>query len=410
MVKYKYENKGGNKMAMTKELKKNKLLWTLIIMLGVTAIIVYSVLYNEGIILTKTDSKEIINKLRDVQEKGGQLELTQKDVDEITNLYFGKPKIKGDITLQDVNVELLQQELLIKLPISYKKLSLLFSSRGKLKVSNGEVSYAAEDFKLGKLRLSKKLVISRIGKLSNENFYVKDNLIIIKPSLFPFKINSLEIVDSKILVTAEKLDIKMLFKDINKKNVEEIDKELATVGEKIDSAAVLMNKEEKEKIKEIQGTIEKVKGKPITEKKKAIVQVINKLDQAIDKISDSDKKEKLEKIKIEVEKTQKAAEEKEKKSQEQEATKRLALRKVHSELSSAYSQLETSKEQQVISMMLSTVSKMMANTSYDSASDQAYVKDIYGGLDSSSKERVKGAIFSNVGGDSIGELRQAFGM
>jgi len=171
-----------------------------------------------------------------------------------------------------------------------------------------------------------------------------------------------------------------------------------------------MNEEEKEKIKEIQNTIENVKGKSIEEKKKVIKDTINKIDDAINKTEDSGKKIELEKIKVEVQKTEKFATEKEKETQEQTEIKRTALKKVQSELGGAYAQVENPKEQQIISIMLSTVGKMVANPSYDSAADQATVKSIYSTLDADGRKRVKGALFSNVGGDSIGELRQAFGM
>ena len=101
------------------------------------------------------------------------------------------------MTLQGVNIEVINDELLIQSPISYKKLNLLFSSRGKLNFSNGEIAYAAENFSIGKLTLPKNLVISQISKLNNENFYVEDNLIKINPSVFPFKITNFKIVDNK---------------------------------------------------------------------------------------------------------------------------------------------------------------------------------------------------------------------
>ena len=397
-------------MARTKELKKNKLIWALIILLGALAVFAYSVLYNGGVVLKKTNSTEVISKLKNIQEKGGEFELTQKDIDEVSNLYFANAKSKGDITLQGINMEMLNDELLIQAPISYKKLNLLFSSRGKLTFTNGEIAYAAENFKIGKLSLPKSLVVSQISKLNNEKIYTEDNLIKINPTVFPFKINNLKLIDNKIVGTAEKLDIKMLFENIDKKNVQEIDKQLDTVEQKIQSATMLMNKAEKEKIKEIQNTIESVKGKSIEEKKKVISDTIDKIDKAINKTGDSEKKKELEKIKSEVEKAQQVTAEKEKKSQEQTEIKRTALAKVQDELSGAYSEVQTSKEQQIISIMLSTVSKMVANPSYDSSSDQASVKAIYGTLDANSRNRVKGAIFSSVGGDSIGELRQAFGM
>ena len=397
-------------MGRTKELKKSKLIWALIVLVGVLGILAYSALYNGGVVHRKTDSTGIIHKLKDIQEKGGEFELTQNDIDEASNLYFSKPKSKGDITLQGVNIEMLKDEIIIQAPITYKKLNLLFTSRGKISFINGEIAYAADNFKIGKLSLPKNLLISQIEKLNDKSFYVEDDLIKISPSVFPFKINNFKVMDNKILGVVEKLDIKMLFENIDTKSVEEIDKQLETVGEKIESSTVLMNEEEKGKIKEIQNTIDTMKGKSIEEKKKVISDTINKIDDTINKTTDAEKKKELEKIKTEVEKAQEVTAEKEKKSQEQAEIKRTALKKIQSELNGAYLDVKISKEQQIISIMLSTVNKMISNPSYDSSSDQSTVRSIYSTLDSASKNRVKGAIFSNVAGDSISELRQAFGM
>ena len=397
-------------MTGTRQLRKNKLLWVVMILIGVLAVFAYLTLYTGAVVLRKTDSTEVIHKLKNIQDKGGEFTLTQKDMDEVSNLYFGKAKTKGNITLSGVNLEMVQDELLIQAPVSYKNLDLLFSSIGKVGFLNGEITYAADSFKIGKISLPKALVFSQISKLADGKLYVEDNLIKINPSVFPFKINDFKISDSKILGVAQKLDIKMLFEDLNKKSEEEIDKDLDTVSEKIGSASIIMNNEEKEKIKEIQNTIDNVKGKSIEEKKKAISDAIDNLDKAINKTGDSDKKEELEKIKAEVEKVEKATAEKEKKANEETEIKRAALRKVESELSGAYSQVESSKEKQIVSIMLSTTSKMVANPSYDSSADQATVKSIYATLDPDSKNRVKSALFSNVGGDSLAQLSKAFGM
>ena len=263
-------------MSKTRKSKKNKLIWTLIILLGLVAAFGYSVLYNGGVVLKKTESTEVIQKLRNIQGKGGEFELTQKDVDELSNLL--SPKSKGDITLKGVNIEILNDELLIKVPISYKNVNLLFSSKGKLNFSNEKITYVAENFKIGKLALPKKLVISQISKLNNESFYAEDNSIKIDPSVFPFKINSFKIIDNKILGVAEKQDIKKIFEDVDRMSEDEVDKRIATVKQKIQSATAFMNKEEKEKAKEILNTIEEVKGKSIEEKKKVISATIDKID------------------------------------------------------------------------------------------------------------------------------------
>jgi len=394
-------------LARNKELNKNKLIWAIFILLGALAAFTNMILYNGGVALKKTNSTKVIQKFKDIQLKGGRFELTQKDINELSSIYFAKSKNIGDITLIGVNIELLNGEILIKAPIIYKKLNLLLSSTGKLNFSNGEFVYIADDFKIGKLTVPKNLVISQISKSKNKILYVKDNSIKINPSIFPFTIDNFKIVDNKIQGTAEKLDIKMLLENDDKSSMEKIDKQIATLEQKIQSVNVLMNEADKQKIKELQNTIDGVKGKSIEEKKKVLSNVINKLDKVINDSRESEKKKELEKLKAEAEKT---TQEKEKKSQEQRAIRQIALIKAKNELSNVYSQVVTSKEQKLISMMRSTLSKMISNPSYNSTSDKASIMSIYETLNFISKDRVKSALFWNIDGDTIGQLRQAFGL
>lgn len=398
-------------MARSKKLKKNKLIWAIFILFGVLAFFTYIILYNGGVAPKKTYSTEVIQKFKDIQVKGGRFELTQKDMNELSSIYFAKSRNMGDITLTGVNIELSNGEMLIKAPIIYKRLNLLFSSKGKLNFSNGKFEYVADDFKIGKLTVPKNLVISQISKFKNKILYVEDNSIKIKPSVFPFTIDNLKIVDNKIQGTAEKLDIKMVLKMVLKNNgksgMEKIDKQIATLKQKIQSVKVLMNEVDQQKIKELQNDIDGVKDKSIEEKKEVLSNVINKLDIVINDSLESEKKKELEKLKVEAEKT---AQKKEKKAQEQKSTRQISLIKAKNELSNVYSQVETSTEQKLISMMRSTLGKMISNPLYNSTSDKASIISIYETLNSTSQFRVKSALFWNIDGDTMGQLRQAFGL
>lgn len=290
-------------MARTEKLKKNKGIWALIIVLAALGFFVYIILYNGGVVVKKTDSTEVINKLKGIQAKGGEFQITQKDIDELSNLYFDKPISKGRVTLTGVNLEMLNDELLIKVPMSYnsyKKVNLLFSSKGKLNFSNGKITYAADYFKIGKLTIPKDFVISKISKFNNKIIYIEDNLIKINTRVFPFKINSFKIEDNKILGIAAKQGAEMSSEDPAKSNVEEIDKQLATMEQQIQGALVLMNEAQKSKATEILNTIEEVKGKSIEEKKKVIVDINLKIEKATSKNSESEKNE-FAKMNIEVE-------------------------------------------------------------------------------------------------------------
>jgi len=191
-------------MSKNKAIKKYLLIGSLIILLGALAVFSYSILYNGGIVLKKTNSIDVMNKLKDIHGKDGKFELTQKDIDELSNLLL-KPKTEGNLAFAGVNIEISNNELLIEAPVTYKgykKVNLLFSSKGKLNFSDGKITYAPDNFKIGKVILPKKLVMAQVLKLNNEKVYAEDNLIKIDPSVTPFKINSFKIEDDKIIGTA----------------------------------------------------------------------------------------------------------------------------------------------------------------------------------------------------------------
>ena len=341
---------------------------------------------------------------------GGKLELTQKNVDELSSLYFAKPIRKGNVTITGANIEIKNNELLIKAPITYKKINLLLTTKGKLNFSNGRITYEGDNFKIGKLTLPKKLVMSQILKLNNKSISVQDNVIKINPSVFPFEITSLKIYDNKVFGIVATPSLKKSFDEIMKMSSKEIDKQLAAVKLKIKSATLNMNASEKAKAQEIQNIIEAASGKSVVEKKEIISNAINSLNEVISKTTDNDKKKELEKIKVEAEKAQKIALEKGKIAQQQNNTKRIALTRAQSDLGGAYSQVDTSKEKQVISIMQSTMSKMAANSSYNSSSDQSSVRSIFSTMDSNSKNKVKYALAANVDGSNLQLLRQIFGL
>ena len=395
-------------MSENKKLRKKIILGTLFILLGATAVFVYLILYNSGLVFKKTASSEIIDKLKNIQGKGGKFDLTQNDIDELSKLL--RPETKGNITLKGVNIEIVNDELVIKAPIRYKKVNLLFSSKGKIDFSKEKITYTAENFKIGKLTIPKKVVLSQISKTDNKTVYAEDNLIKINSSVIPFKINSLKVKNNRISGTAAKPSAKIPFEDIDTKNVQEIDKQLATVKQKIQSVNALMNNEEKAKVTQLLSTIDGVHGKSIEEKKKVINDINNTVNEFKNKSSSSEKEKKIEKISTEVKKIEKVTAEKEKKSEEQKEIKRDSLTKAQNDLKGAYSHVKTSKEQKVILKMQSTVSKMKSNPSYDARSDQASVKASYSKLDDASKDRIKYALFKNINVGNAEQLRKASGL
>lgn len=269
-------------MAMTKKSKRNKLRWVPIILLVALAIFAYMILYNGGAVVEKTASTNVIQELeKDILLKGGQFEITQENMNALINLYFKEPISKGDITIKEINTKIGNDKILIEAPFSYKKLDLLLSSTGKLNVSNGEITYVADNFKVGKLTLPKELIMSQIAKQSNDVFYVEDNLIKIKTDILPIKIKSLEIKDDKIIGTVGFKETKTPSEDTDTTSEEDIDNQLVAAKQKIQSATEYMNETQKEQANKILSTIEEAEGKSIEQKK----EVLNYSNSIIEKVT-----------------------------------------------------------------------------------------------------------------------------
>lgn len=162
------------------------------------------------------------------------------------------------------------------------------------------------------------------------------------------------------------------------------------------------------KIKKSQINIEKIKGKFIVSNK------YSEKDKELQKMRDEVQKSKqviVDKEKGETEEIKKQTiETNGKLPREQARINETSFEKIQEDLGAAYSQVESAKEQQIISIMRLAVNKLEADPTYDSSADQVEAKDIYSKLDDDSKSRFKFAIFSNVDGESIKQLRQAFGL
>lgn len=201
-------------MSRNNKRKKSKLPGVLIILMVMLAVFSYMALYSGGLSVKKTESTELEAKLKEIIITGGEFKLSQSDLDSISNLYFPEPINKGDTTIKGVNTEMVDDELLIKIPFSYSKLNLLFSCRGKVEFSEGEIVYDTYDYKIGKIPLPKDVVLAQISKFDNENLHVDKNLIKIKEGVFPIKLKDLKVADSKMVGVAEKLDMKSLLEQL----------------------------------------------------------------------------------------------------------------------------------------------------------------------------------------------------
>lgn len=276
-------------MSTIKKSKKNKLKLIPVILLVAVAILAYMSLYNGEQVTQKTASSNVVQKLtKHILGSGGDFEISQEDMNGLIGEYFKNPVSKGDITIKEINTKMLDGKILVEAPFSYKKINLLFSTTGKISVLDGKITYSADNFKIGKLILPKKTIMTQISKRSKKDvFYVEGDIIKINTDKFPLKVNSLEIKDDKLLGTLGFKGIKRSFEDATgKPNIDttsegDIDNQLAAAELKVKKATAYMNRTQKKQAKEILNTIEEVKNKSVEEKK----QVLNNTNNIINRVS-----------------------------------------------------------------------------------------------------------------------------
>lgn len=242
-----------------------------IILLVALATFIYMTLYNGETVVDKRLTSNVMQKLSsEILGNGGQFEITQEDMNAAIKLYFKEPIRKGDIIVKEVNTKISDDEILIEAPFSYKNQNLLFSSKGKLSVSDGEITYDVDNFKIGKLLLPKKLVMTQISKKSNDQFYVKDNLLKIKTGVFPLAISSLEIEGNKIVGKVGFKGLNISIDNINNLSEKQIDNRLDELKQKIQNATSNMSVAQKIKANAILNRIDNVKGQSIERRKQAL--------------------------------------------------------------------------------------------------------------------------------------------
>lgn len=301
-----------------------------------------------------TPVSEVISKVRAAEAKGGTLELTENDINGITQSKIKNGINKGGVYVKSLYTDISENKITIYAPVEYKGLSLLLSSDGKLAYENDKVVYTPTGFKVGKLPISKGMVMSRLQQFSKDGIDINNDRIEIDKSFFPFDIQSFSVKGDKIVAQIKKHSFSNIFGEISENN------------EGTNSTT------NKNSSGNQSGSSDSINGT-----NKTNTQTSNKNQGS--KVSNED-----------IEK------------------RRALLREISAQLGAAYGDVKTSKEKAVISAAISAVNSMAANPA--GGIKTGGVKSLYSRLSPEEKARVKSAIFSNVDMMAASELARLFGM
>lgn len=152
----------------------------------------------------QSDPESILKKIEAVQLQGGKLEITQEDINYAVSFYKKNILNEGNYPLKDIIVNI-NNSITVYCPALYKGHKIWLSVQGYLFMDNNQLKYIPDKFKAGNFPISKGIVMSYLKKYKFKDLEFTDTYIAISSSKLPFKLNSIQIINNRILMDVPKL-------------------------------------------------------------------------------------------------------------------------------------------------------------------------------------------------------------
>lgn len=344
--------------------KKSIVIAAVILVIIVIPIVIASLALSGGNYkLSRGSSLAALDKIKDAQLKGAAVELSKEEINGLTKVYFKDGRTKGSITIKGLDVDFQDNNMLLHIPITYKGINLLVSSKGELSYIDDKIIFKPISYSVGKLPLPKSIVVKVLGRYSGGDITLADNSIEVNKNMLPFSFKDIKIVNNKLSIDFERLSIGDLFGGVGKGQESSVKN---TGGNKADNTKSSGNQSTNG------GTAKNTSGGGSTDNSKNSGQV-----SSGSKGSDKTKQ---------------------------------SLSKVSSQLGSAAAAAKTSNGKRVISMMQATVNAVAGNPNYNYRSNAGAVLSLYKTLSPEERNDVKSSIFSHVDINTAAQLRGTFGI
>lgn len=328
----------------------------------ITAVAVFIIVLSSYLVFShggykKYDSddsfKVLMSVLLDTIKNKGEIELSENQINALGSSYFKDGMKKGSLTIQGLNMNIKDHGITILIPVKYKRLPLLLSTKGKFDIGDNEIKYIPDAFKVGKISLPKGAILNFINKSFGDKLTVKDDCIVIDKSFLPDDIESIEFVNKRLLLIA---------KEDTKEMLEKTNESIKKIEEQIKSDS---KNQENKNVATNSGT-------------KSASSEVNKTDKSnsIDKASKDETKQ--------------------------------SLAQIAGELSSIGA--SSSKESEMLSIMSSTAGTLQGNPSYNFWGDVKRVMSIYKTLTPEEKKSFKAKVFGGVDMNNAMEIKEDYGM
>ncbi len=300
--------------------------------------------------VSASSPSKVIDKIRETQVKGGKLEISPEELNGTISDILKKPITKKGVTIKGAYFDIKDNSMLIYIPIKYKNLNLLPNIKGNIEYKNDKLIFRISSIKLGKLKLPKGLLMSKLKKYSNEDVFIADDRIEVSKYILPFHAENIYIKDGKI-----DADIQALSAVVNT-SVPAVD---IKNGQNNNQSSIQNNKQTSS-------------ASNSTAKNSNTVPVISQTG-----------------VKSNYSKT---------------------LKEISGQLNGVMSSVNTKKEKQIISTIQSVVNKVSNNPNYPYQAEANWVKSTYKKLPTDGRSRVKSAILNNVDITKVLRLINIFGV
>ena len=184
--------------------KKKIIIITIAIFIVAFGILAALILWQPKISVAGNGSFEIVDKLRELQKNGGTAELNEGDINDVIKMLYKGNKSYKDFLIKGVYANINQGNMTLYIPVKYKKINLVVSSKGKLNYVSNKFVYEPEYFKVGKLTVPRSMTYKAIGGPLKKYGSIEGKKIIFNEKKLPLILESLSMKGNKVIVSAPK--------------------------------------------------------------------------------------------------------------------------------------------------------------------------------------------------------------
>jgi hypothetical protein len=308
---------------------------------------------------TSKASSTSIESLTASEKSEGVLYLNSENINTLLQGYGRELKADGKLKLGLPHIEIKENKLFCYTPVSYGNLNLMASFTGTLKLEENNFVFLPQSFKIGKVPISKKLVMKKLSSYSNKNVTIDATNITIKKDILPFSISSI-VVDGNTLIVK-----------LNKVALEVPEKNSAN-----NSSSKSAPTTEENTTKKSNSNNSAPKNSPIPEKN---------TEKPSPKVTQAQENQKV------------------------NLPSELLL-STSNQLRAVYASAKTSEEKKLISLIQNTVNKLIENPSFNTTTATEEVKVQYNKLNKIQRADLLASVLRNMQYNTLLELKSKFGL